>query len=63
MTKVHADSATALADPGVRERLEQLGILLAASTPEEFVTYLQSELNKWGPIIKEAGITAQGGDR
>ena len=63
VTKVHADSVTALADPGVRERLEQLGILLAASTPEEFVTYLQSELDKWGPIIKEAGITAQGGDR
>ena len=61
--KMHADSVTALADPGVRDRLEQLGVLLAASTPEEFVTYLKGELNKWGPVIKEAGITAQGTDR
>jgi tripartite-type tricarboxylate transporter receptor subunit TctC len=61
--KVHADSITALADLGVRERLEQLGVLLAASTPEEFMTYLKSELNKWGPPIKGAGITAHGSDR
>ena len=57
--KVHADSVTALADPAIRDRLEQLGVLIAASTPEQFVAYLQSELEKWGPIIKDAGITAR----
>ena len=57
--KVHADSVTALADPAIRDRLEQLGVLIVASTPEQFVAYLQSELEKWGPIIKDAGITAR----
>ena len=61
--KVHADGVAALADPEVRSRLEELGVLIAASTPEQFVTYLQSELDKWGPIIKDAGITAHGSNQ
>ena len=60
VAKIHSSAATALADPGVRERLEHLGVLLVGSTPDEFAIYLKAELDKWGPIIKEAGITAHG---
>jgi tripartite-type tricarboxylate transporter receptor subunit TctC len=59
--KIHAGSVAALADPGVRDRLEHLGILLVGSTPEEFASYLKAEMDKWGPVIREAGITAHGG--
>jgi len=57
--KIHDDSATALADPAVRERLEQLGVLLYGSTPEEFTAYLKAEIDRWGPFIKQAGISLQ----
>ena len=62
VAKIHSSAATALADPGVRERLEHLGVLLVGSTPDEFAIYLKAELDKWGPIIKEAGITAHGAE-
>jgi tripartite-type tricarboxylate transporter receptor subunit TctC len=61
--EIHTSAVAALADPGVRDRLEHLGILLVGSTPDEFASYLKSEMDKWGPIIKEAGITAHGADQ
>jgi tripartite-type tricarboxylate transporter receptor subunit TctC len=32
---------------------------VSGSTPEEFAAYLQSEMAKWGSIIKEVGIKAE----
>jgi tripartite-type tricarboxylate transporter receptor subunit TctC len=55
--KLNADILTALADPTTRARLEQLGVTVVGSTPEELGRLLKSEMDKWGPIIKEAGIT------
>jgi tripartite-type tricarboxylate transporter receptor subunit TctC len=55
--KIHADFMIALRDPATKTRLEQLGVNVIGSTPEEFGTYLRREMDKWGPVIKEAGIT------
>ena len=54
--KIHADTAVALADPTIRARLEDLGIIVVGSTPEELGAHVKSEMEKWGPVIKEAGI-------
>jgi tripartite-type tricarboxylate transporter receptor subunit TctC len=55
--KMHADTVAALADPATRSRLEQLGVVVVGSTPEELAHHLKSEMDKWGPIIKAAGIS------
>ena len=55
--KINADTVAALADAGVRARLEPLGVLVASSTPQELAALLKSEMDKWGPVIKAAGIT------
>ena len=55
--KMHADTVTALTDPVTKERLEQLGVVVAGSAPQELAAHLQVEMEKWGPIIKAAGIT------
>jgi len=55
--KINADTVAALADAVVRARLEPLGVLVASSTPQELATLLKSEMDKWGPVIKAAGIT------
>jgi tripartite-type tricarboxylate transporter receptor subunit TctC len=55
--KMHADTVAALTDPVTRERLEQLGVVVIGSTPAELAATLKSEMDKWGPIIKEAGIS------
>ena len=54
---MHADTVAALADPATKQRLEQLGVVVIGSTPAELAAYLKSEMEKWGPVIKEAGIT------
>ena len=58
IAKIHADTVTALADPVTKQRLEQqLGVVVVGSTPAELAAHLKSEMDKWGPGIKDAGIT------
>ncbi len=59
VAKLNVDTATALADANVKKRLEDLGLLVAPSTPDEMASLFQAELDKWGPVIKAANITAQ----
>jgi tripartite-type tricarboxylate transporter receptor subunit TctC len=40
-----------------KQRLEQLGVVVVASSPAELAAFLKREMDKWGPVIKEAGIT------
>lgn len=58
--KANADVAAVLADPVTKARLEKLGVVVAASTPEGLAAHLQSEMDKWGPVIKAAGIKGDG---
>jgi tripartite-type tricarboxylate transporter receptor subunit TctC len=57
--KIHADTVTALAEPAVRTKLEQGGAVAIASAPDELASFLRSEMDKWGTVIKEANISAQ----
>ena len=57
--KLHADTVTALTDPTTKARLEQLGVSVIGSSPEELRLYLKAEMDKWGAIIKEAGIKVE----
>lgn len=55
--KMHADTVAALNDPTTKERLEQLGVLVVGSTPEQLAAFLKAEMDKWAPVIKDAGIS------
>jgi tripartite-type tricarboxylate transporter receptor subunit TctC len=57
--KIHADTVAALADPATRARLEQLGVGIVGSSPEELRAYLAAEMAKWSVIIDEAGIKVE----
>lgn len=57
VTKMNADAVTALADPAVTGRLDQLGYTVASSTPAELGALLRSEIDKWSRVIKDAGIS------
>src|SRR5205823_3109189 len=42
VTTLHRATVTALADPTVKKSLADLGVDIAASTPEEFAAYIKS---------------------
>jgi tripartite-type tricarboxylate transporter receptor subunit TctC len=54
--QMHSDTIAALTDPATKSRLEGLGVAVVGSTPAELGTFLKSEMDKWGPVIKDAGI-------
>jgi tripartite-type tricarboxylate transporter receptor subunit TctC len=50
-------AAKALQLPAVRDKLVANGFVIEASTPERYTELVASEIEKWGRIAREAGIT------
>jgi tripartite-type tricarboxylate transporter receptor subunit TctC len=46
----------AIRDPGVAERLAGLNVETVPNSPAEFATFLEAEMDKWGRLVREAGI-------
>jgi tripartite-type tricarboxylate transporter receptor subunit TctC len=59
VAKISADTRKALADPGVRERLGNLGNDTMDMSPEEFTRFVRSEIDEYARVIKAAGIKPQ----
>lgn len=57
--KIAAESARALKDPAVRERLQGLGANPVGNTPAELLAMLKRENAYWGDFIRKAGIKAE----
>jgi tripartite-type tricarboxylate transporter receptor subunit TctC len=59
VAKLAAEIRTAVAEPGVRERLDALGLRPIGSTPEEFRRYVESEIRQYAEIVRLTGIQPQ----
>jgi tripartite-type tricarboxylate transporter receptor subunit TctC len=57
--KIAKDTAEAMKSPAIKERLAKLGATSIGSSPQDFAKLIQSDYDKWGPIIKAAGIKAE----
>jgi tripartite-type tricarboxylate transporter receptor subunit TctC len=57
--KLSHDFVAALNTDTVKDRLEKLGSIPIGSTPEDFDKKIHADYDKWGPIIKAAGIKAE----
>ncbi len=49
----------AIEDPAVRDRMDALGIKLVGGTPEQFANRIRSDMDKWGGVLRRAGIKAE----
>ena len=56
---LHRELVRAYTAPEVTQQLQGGGAYAAADTPEEFAAFVRAEKEKWGRVIREAGITAQ----
>ena len=62
IAKLNAATVEALADPAIQKRFTELGLDVAPreqQTPEGLAAFQKTEIDKWWPIIKSAGIGAQ----
>jgi len=62
VAQINAAVVDALADPVVRKRLTDLGLAIfprEQQTPEALRAFHKLEIEKWWPIIKEAGIKVE----
>jgi tripartite-type tricarboxylate transporter receptor subunit TctC len=46
-------------DPKVAEALVAGGATVIQGTPEEFYNFVKAEVEKWGPVVKRAGVIAE----
>jgi tripartite-type tricarboxylate transporter receptor subunit TctC len=58
VAKLNAESNRVLAMQDLKDRLTASSIDTAGSTPEEFGKFIRAELDKWGPVVKAAGVKA-----
>jgi len=56
--KVSADLGRALATQEVKDKLAIYGVEAVHSTPQQFSEFLVSENERWGKLIREAGISS-----
>ena len=56
ITRLNAESNRVLAMQDVKDKLTAVSIEAAGGTPEEFAKFIRTELDKWGPVIKSAGV-------
>ena len=56
IAKLHAEITRILQMPETRDQLATVGMSVVASTPEQFATTIKDDADKFGRIIKQAGI-------
>jgi tripartite-type tricarboxylate transporter receptor subunit TctC len=54
--RVSAEAKKALADPALKDKLVEQGIVAAGSTPEEFRAFVADDIVRWRKVITDAGI-------
>jgi tripartite-type tricarboxylate transporter receptor subunit TctC len=57
--KISVDVRKALADPGVKEKLQQLGNDTMDMSPADFAKFVREEIAVYGKVIKDAGVKPQ----
>jgi len=56
--RLNKEIVHAIADPTIAGYLVKLGTAPVSTSPAEFAAFIKSEGDKWGKVIKAAGIKA-----
>jgi tripartite-type tricarboxylate transporter receptor subunit TctC len=59
VNRLAAETAKAIKEPGIQERLNQTGIEPVGNTPEQAKQFLDAEIAKWAKVINAAGVKAE----
>jgi tripartite-type tricarboxylate transporter receptor subunit TctC len=56
VARLNAETNKALADPGVRARMDAIGVEIVKATPEQFSAVLRRDAERYGKVIRDLGI-------
>jgi tripartite-type tricarboxylate transporter receptor subunit TctC len=56
VAKLNDAAVRALRSPEIRERMNQIGFDVVASTPEEFGRFMREEVERWNKVVQRGGI-------
>jgi tripartite-type tricarboxylate transporter receptor subunit TctC len=59
VNKINADARKALADPGVKSKLQSLGNDTMDMSPQEFAKLVRTEMKDYASVLKAAGVKPQ----
>jgi tripartite-type tricarboxylate transporter receptor subunit TctC len=54
--RLHAESVKVMALPEIKQPLFKTGFEVVTSNPEQFTAFVRSEIQKWGKLVKAAGL-------
>lgn len=57
--KLNAETNAVLADAELRKKVDAVGLQVRGGTSEAFAKFIDSEMHKWGQVIKAAHITVE----
>jgi tripartite-type tricarboxylate transporter receptor subunit TctC len=57
--RIAAEAKKALADPAMKDKLAEQGIVAIGNTPDEFRAFVAEDVARWAKVIKDAGIKAE----
>ncbi len=57
--RLNAEAVAILAQPEVRDRLADTGLLTVGGTPEQFDAHIRAEIQRWGTVIRARGIKVE----
>jgi tripartite-type tricarboxylate transporter receptor subunit TctC len=56
VAKLHDATAKALRSPEIRERMNQIGFDVVASSPDEFGRFMREEVARWTRVVQKGNI-------
>ena len=57
--QLNRELVPALKEPAMQAWMQSRGSEAASSSPEEFAAYIRKDVEKWAPVVKAVGITAE----
>jgi tripartite-type tricarboxylate transporter receptor subunit TctC len=57
VNRIHAELKGIIAVPEIRQQLVNIGMIpLSSAPPEELPRFIKSEIERWGEIVRRAGV-------
>ncbi len=57
--KLHVEIGKAMRTPDARQKIEGYGYDIVGSSPDETDRFIQSEIVRWGKVVRDSGATAE----